>query len=361
MRPLREFDAVVLGAGPVGMAAALKLSEHCRTALFTPRVPALSDPCSVEAVPASLLALLIEFGIHPHQLDVEQLHEVRLIAWEKKSFVESACPVSAHIGRPALDCALFDAVIACGRVSVIVSHDRSDLAKQLRQARTHHCRLIDASGRRAVSAQKYFRPARPWVARTFLVSRQEYPATSELRIAALPQGFSYRLGSSGQILIGVVGRGEPVTGSPVKLQQHLRDHGAGWILEGLPPLSEMTVGKVAVASLQWTSGEIGTRIGDAALARDTLSSQGLATGISQAMYAGAVSNEHQAMLLSARQEEQRLVHLSSLLHLMDHCRYRDFPAWKEYRGFVASHVCSAVVSPKVVLKNGCVQTEPLRQ
>jgi len=68
MKPLRDFDAVVIGAGPVAMAAALKLSEHCHTVLFTPRVPALSDPCSVEAVPASLLALLIEFGIHPHQL-----------------------------------------------------------------------------------------------------------------------------------------------------------------------------------------------------------------------------------------------------------------------------------------------------
>src|SRR4029077_9818713 len=102
-------------------------------------------------------------------------------------------------------------------------------------------------------------------------------------------------------------------------------------------MADMKPGRVSAASVQWTSGEVGRRVGDAALARDILSSQGLADGISEALYAAAIQSEDDETLLSLRQAEEKAAHLRSLRNLIAHCRFREVEAWREYAEFVAEH------------------------
>ena len=100
MLQTRDFQTVVIGSGPAGIVAALELSKHSRTALITNHLPNGDECPRIESVPASLLALLIEYGIHPRRIGVDRLHETRLIAWETVSFAENNSAIAAHIERP---------------------------------------------------------------------------------------------------------------------------------------------------------------------------------------------------------------------------------------------------------------------
>jgi 2-polyprenyl-6-methoxyphenol hydroxylase-like FAD-dependent oxidoreductase len=332
-----DFQVAVLGSGPVGMVAALELSKRYRTALITNQLPSADEDPTVEAVPASLLALLVEYGIRPHTIGVDRLYQARLIAWENCTFAESMGPVAAHVERPALDLAILDALLRSQRVTIILREPSASL-DTLAGSQSQVLRLIDATGRRSVTAGDRIHPTRPWVARTFLTSRQGCSVGGELRIAALPSGFVYRLGAAKYVILGIVGRGKMLAGDLDCLEQHLSEYGAGWIVAGLPPIAEMTPGKSSPASVQWTGGGVVRRIGDAALARDTLSSQGLACGISEALYAAAIRDDKEESLLSLRQFEQRVSHLRSLASLIARCRFRDDEAWTEYAQFIARHL-----------------------
>ena len=353
MKRTHQSDVVVLGAGPAGLVAALEFSKNFPTTLIAHQLPSAEDATRVEAVPASLLALLVEFGIHPQQIGVEGLHESRRIAWEQEAMVESRGPVAAHVERPVLDLALLKLVVASGRVNMVLSDHRDGFKAVLEAARRNDVCLIDATGRRSVSASKRVQPARPWAARTFLASRQSCGAGPELRIAALSGGFVYRLGSSRHIVLGIVGRNKTIVGDPVSLERQLLEGGAGWILEGLPAMADLIPGKFSVASVQWTSDGAGWRVGDAALARDTLSSQGLAAGISDALYhAAAVRSDDAATFLSLRQVEQRAAHLRSLEQLIARCRFREEGTWSEYAEFLADQVDPKPAESRVALRAG---------
>ncbi|HEX8351785.1 MAG TPA: hypothetical protein VF611_02595, partial [Pyrinomonadaceae bacterium] len=327
--PAQDCEVAVLGAGPVGMVAALELSKRYRTVLITCGLPSADEIPRVEAVPASLLALLIEYGIHPRKIGVGRLHESRLTAWDDEHYAERVGPAAAHVERPALDLAILEAVIASRRVDIVTrppSHGPDTLAQLRRQA----VRLVDSTGRSALTAGRKIHPARPWAARTFVTSTRGRDAGGELRIAALPGGYAYRLGSANHLLLGVVGRGKMLAGSPAEVERSLREHGAGWLLEGLPTVGEMTPGRTGPASVQWAEGDTAVRrVGDAALARDALSSQGLANGISEALYCAAIKDEYDEHLFALRQREQRAAHLRSLAGLIDGCRFRAAGAWKE--------------------------------
>ncbi|HVS82903.1 MAG TPA: hypothetical protein VHE60_14330 [Pyrinomonadaceae bacterium] len=355
MTGIRDFQVVVLGSGPVGMVAALELSKHYRTALITSCLPSAELAPRVEAVPASLLALLVEYGIHPKQIGVDRLHETRLISWEKEGFTESVGPVSAHVERPALDLALLSALVASKRVNIILGQQSETFSKALAAARNHKVRLIDATGRRSLSAKKKIQPARPWAARTLFTSRRSCSGSQEFRICALPGGFVFRLGAADYIVLGIVGRGKTVAGNPHELDHLLHEYGAAWILEGLPRVAEMTQGGISPASVQWTIGDAGTRIGDAALARDTLSSQGLACGISEALYAAAIRDDEGGNLFSLRQFEQRTSHLRALSGLIARCRCRDEVAWREYAAFISGHLLDENPVSSVALRTGQLQ------
>jgi len=352
VKRFRESEVVVLGSGPVGLVAAIELSKRYRTTVITRQLPCADAPPRVEAVPASLLAALVDIGIHPRRIGVERLHESRLIAWEQEACKENRGPVSAHVERPALDLALLDAVVASGRVQIQLNSHPDCFRAAKQAARRKEMRLIDATGRRSASAKKRIQPTKPWAARTFLACRQSCNAHTDLSIAALPGGFAYRLGGVQHLVLGIVGRKQTILGEPPQLEQQLYECGAGWIMKGLPSIADMTPGIIAPASIQWTSEDVGVRIGDAALARDTLSSQGLAAGISEAFYAAAIKSDGDESLFYVRQVEQRLVHIRSLASLVVCCRFRKNEPWQQYSEFLAEHAHYQPSESSAALREG---------
>ena len=164
--------------------------------------------------------------------------------------------------------------------------------------------LLDATGRAMAMSSCRVHPPRPWVARPFwrIASSTQAGhlcADRSFRIAALPFGYAYRLGSNTADMVWVVGRGEPLSHSPASLERHLRSLGAGWLLEGFAPLTSAHTGRSHPASVQWSQDSQCSTIGDAALCRDILSSQGLAAGISDALYAAAARSDDDTRTLAA--------------------------------------------------------------
>ena len=94
-------DAVVVGAGPVGLAAVLAAARRGRSLLVARRTPA-AEPPRIDAVPAPFLALLLELGVHPDLLGVRRLHDTRLVAWERAEPEVIRGPATAHMKSTTL-------------------------------------------------------------------------------------------------------------------------------------------------------------------------------------------------------------------------------------------------------------------
>jgi hypothetical protein len=150
----------------------------------------------------------------------------------------------------------------------------------------------------------------------------------------------------------VVGRGRYVGGAPTLLELGIKSNGGSWVLDGLPSLVSLNLGYAYPASVQWTYGAGYIGIGDAALARDILSSQGLAAGVSEAFYAAAIRDVEDVRLFKTRQREQREAHLGSLAKQIDTCEYRHTANWSAYAAFVQRHRASAILSRNVGLVAG---------
>lgn len=339
---LSDRGLTVLGAGPVGLIAALHAARSGRSVVIVAKhLPRPDDPRRVDAVPAAFCALLVELGIHPKRVGTDRLHRTRMSAWESDVPLGSEGSKTAHVERPALDLALLDAALKAGCTVIEGAHD------QRRSGR-----VIDATGRAAITARSRTRPRQPWIARTFWADRSMCPAAAtDFSIAALPAGYVYRLGAASLLTLGVVGRDTAVSGAPEEIAGRLRA-AAPWILDELPDLTCMIAGDARPASVQWTDGGSGLRIGDAALARDSLSSQGIATGASEALAAVTADDARGLELIRARQIEQRRLHLRSLLDVMHRSRFAHTATWQDYRAFIASEIDSRPDAGRVALRDG---------
>jgi 2-polyprenyl-6-methoxyphenol hydroxylase-like FAD-dependent oxidoreductase len=347
------FDVAVLGAGPVGLVAALEFSQRCSTVLVVDRAPTQGPMARLEAVPVTLVRLLLQFGIDPVAIGVDRLFDQRHIAWERNDPQTLPSPQIAHVEHRALSRSLFSIAQNCRRLSLIVESTRPLLQQGLYRGRAWRARrVIDATGRRAITAVRRIHPPKPWVARICSARRSASSTDGSLRIAALPFGYVYRLGSTKYDTIGVVGRGRSLGGAPDMLERALQDAGAAWILEGLPHMESMRAHAAHPASVQWTDNSRVTAIGDAALSRDILASQGLATGISDALYAAAAVEPEALRLFGAHQREQRNAHLTALLEQIAKCRFRDEPVWRDYHAFIARHVGTRTSFRTVALVDG---------
>jgi hypothetical protein len=314
---MARHDTVVIGAGAVGLFAALAAARDGSVLL-------VARPCAprarVDAVPLALLGLLVEFGIHPAQLEADDVHDTRLVAWSTPEPAAVPGAATVHIDRGQLEHALRARVQAEPRIAIT-----SALAPEHARA----SRVLDATGRRAVSASVRVAPPRPLVARSYLVRGRFSRAQQAFRIACLADGYVYRLGTRSAITVGVV---RAVAGEHASRGDAGCLGAAAWLSEGCPRAGLRATGRGGLASVQWSIGPASPiRIGDAALARDALASQGLATGFSDALRVlrGQTPDERASWLAGQRRD-----HLGVIARAIDDAHHREAELWSEYRQFV---------------------------
>ncbi len=354
----RQFDIVVLGAGPAGLVSALAAAKSARTALVLNRLPATDDPVRIDAIPARTLALLVELGVNPRDLGAATLNDGGWASWEAPTPSWRHGAKTAHIERPRLEQALLSAVRRTGVITLIADGTQPRWIKEFVGNGWRSRVLIDASGRSSVTARSRTRPDRPWASRFFWSERRGVSASPEFRIAALSSGYAYRLGSADRIGIGIAGRGPWLNRTPEQIEQVLRKEGAGWLCDGMPPLSSLECGASGACSVQWTNAGQATVVGDAALARDSLSSQGLAASLSDALYAVAAITSGNSDAIEDRHAANLLAHLTHLHESLTRCRFVQSPLWGTYRTFVADKLQNQPGGEQPVLRDGRLLAAP---
>ncbi|MCF4130016.1 FAD-dependent oxidoreductase [Methylobacterium sp. SyP6R] len=321
---------IVLGAGPVGLAAALEARRRGRAVeVWADRLPAWADPPSIECVPAQALALLVELGVHPGILGVDALFEGRRVQWETPQPTLVSGPRVAHLGRPGLDCALLGLAERAGvrwKAGTPVTRDAlRDLDPRVA--------ILDATGRAAVSAARCDRPRPPLVSRLFHVGGRFPEPARAFGIAAGPSGYAYRLGNAQGLVLGVVGRGEWVRAGIDAVLAGLAEV-APWMVADVPA-GAVAPGRSGAASTQWAvPGARALLLGDAALARDALASQGLAAGLCDAVRAASLVSGGSESGPPKDQATLPTAHIRHVLHAVDSSPFRQSPGWREYRAFL---------------------------
>lgn len=304
-------ETVVLGSGPVALAHAL-FAARTGPVVLRCRPPATVP--AVESVPAPLLTLLLELGITPAELDVDHLTTKRLVAWEDPAPDERQGPACAHLDRAALAGALWRRVQDCPEVHVPHA-EPGEFATATG--------VVDATGRRALTARRHARPSPAWVATCCTLERGDLDPA--MRLAAGPTGYAYRLGSARWLTVGWVAPGSPPRDA-AELRRRLEDSGAGWLAGDVDFQDGRWSRRVASLSIPFVSPDV-VAIGDAALARDALASQGTSIGLSDARLAAGRASRHD---LEHRRADGLDRHLRSLRSALATCRHRGMPAWSDY-------------------------------
>ena len=317
-------DTAVLGSGPAALASALFQARHGPVVLG-----GRPDACppGVERVPAPLLTLLLELGVVPAELDVDRLTRVRMVAWEEPDPVGRDGPACAHLDRTALVDALWRRVRERPEVRVVSPVVRSVAAVVEGEGWTAR-RVIDATGRRAVTAAARVQPAPVWVATCCTVPRIDADPT--MRLAAAPTGYAYRLGSARWLTVGWVGPGSPPRDGAGVADRIARE-GVGWLAADVD-ISGAPVARRA-ASVSIATGEDDprtVRIGDAALAKDALASQGTSIGLSDARLAAGAADGQALGDRRADGIERHLRHLRGMLTTCAHNRARPWLAYRRW-------------------------------
>lgn len=314
----------IFGAGPAGLIAALRARQlGAEVTVYTPCLVPDAAVFRLEVVPAQIVALLVEFGVHPGRLGVDRLFEARRTQWEGGA-IESRGPPVAHIARPALEHALLEVALRAGvRIEVAARHDAAQDG------------LIDATGRTAISAGVRRKPRRPIVARTFALPVAGRERDMPFAIAAGPQGYAYRLGNRLGSSLGIVGRGALIGGDARESLERVRAF-APWLVDDIAA-ADCAPGAAGPASAQWSEGGGKTRrVGDAALARDALASQGLAIGLSDALAAVAPAPP------ATPPADARGSHFRQVAALIRRSPFAREPDWASYLAFLERAQAPAV-------------------
>lgn len=353
----RASAVTILGAGPVGLVAALMLLRAGeRVTIAAEAFPRAGDQRRVDAVPAAFIMLLRDFGISPESVGVDAVHLRRRLIWTSRTPQISVTPPTAYVERPKLELALFDLLQRFK--SVQFDERRLKRSHALEPAGLPCRRLIDATGRAAVTATRIIRPPKPWAARTFWTPRPRSCQSPLFTVVSLPHGYAYRSYSKSYVTLGVVGRGPIVDGGKKDVARYLREF-ASTFLDESPSLDDMVANRAKIASVQWTEGNHRLRLGDAALARDVLSSQGIVCGISEGLLSSALRDDREVDLIRARQAEQRRLHLRSLLRMIEQCDYADRPVWQDYRAAISPASTQPAVAYTSALRFGRIRRIPL--
>jgi hypothetical protein len=324
---------VILGCGPVALACALWCARVGRVKLLALREPGRDLALRrIEVVPIKTVAGLVELGVHPHSIGVFNVQERRLVAWKNAEPTAERTAAAAHVERPSLESALLALAVRQQRIDMQLTDSGRAQREALAHLRLGAC-VIDATGRRASLAARTFRPDRPWVARIFHISCVSAPSAVPFMAAALPVGYVYRAAGHRFCTVGVVGFGSLLAGSGLDVRERLKKSEAAWLVEDIAAL-EWTPAGAKPASIQWADVEKAAFIGDAGLARDALSSQGLACGLKDARYAAAIRTLGDRETLRQRSRLARVAHATSLATMIAACRWRNETIWREYADFL---------------------------
>lgn len=282
-----------------------------------------SDVGRIDSLPVPLLALLIETGVHPAKIGVETVSASVLTTWESDAPVTRDVAPRVHIDRGELEREL---------LRLVERHPDIDLVPELPAEPVTDLR-IDATGRRATSATHIVEPEHPWIARTFLFRGSFGAAQQSLRLAPFDRGYFYRLASPRIATVGLVTPDAALLKSR-DLDALVIAERCQWILAGLGSLCSGLPGRGGKTSVQRSVGRSGwTLIGDAAFASDSLSSQGLANGISAAMKLVSPSDRPASEAYHA--------HLANTNDVIERSRFARAPAWREYLAFLHEELRSA--------------------
>ena len=321
----RGWHTVILGGGPVGLATALIAARYGRVLVVLPRRSPLAPPLRIDCVPVALLALFVELGLHPSELGASAVHDHRLVAWSSTTpeLVRGAGTV--HIVRPALERCLLGRARAHRAINFAPGTPPGALPVA--------GRILDATGRRAITAEHRHLPANPAILRAIVARGTFSRAQQAFRLASLPTGYAYRLGTGDALMVGLVQGRDQWRERASGLAEMLRAAGVEWLLAGMPYTAyEGSIG--GVASVQWASGSgQAIRIGDAAIARDALASQGIANGISAGLSLFEGGGAGRSYCRQTRTEI--LSHLTTLRRLIRGCAHSAHPFWKNYTAFLA--------------------------
>lgn len=322
MRPV-----VILGAGPVGLVAALQARRLGHDVeVLTDRLPSSEHRPHIECVPTQVIALLIDFGVPPARLGVDRVLRTRCLQWDAAAATIDALPY-VSVSRPNLEASIALLAEAAG---IRITH--RTVSRACIQEIDPDFTVFDATGRRAVTAERHWRSIQPIVARSFQFAEVK-PAREGFELAAGPNGYVYRLANRNGICLGVVGRNQKGTWAEVcdRITRF-----APWIVSDLCDRDFTVVdGKSGPCSLQWAQpGSRALLIGDAFLGRDAISSQGLATGFGTAI--SAVSQELTGSL-SGRPVDlaiQRTVHAKRVIDQIGAAPFSRHNTWRQYGDFL---------------------------
>ena len=318
------WDTVILGSGPVGLTAALIAARSGRVLVIMPRRATGAAPLRIDCVPAALLAMFIELGLHPAKLGASAIHTHRLVAWSGATPEVTRAAATVHILRPKLERGLLVIARAHRNIGFVIGATLETLPSATL--------VLDATGRRAVTAERRYFPVNPAILFSVIARGAFSRAQQAFRMASLPTGYAYRLGISEFLMVGLVEGRDQSRSSNGTVPERLRRLGAGWLLDGMPS-GFSTPARGGVASVQWTSGSGPVvRIGDAAFARDALASQGIANGISGALCLFEAADAGNAYI--RRTNGEIVSHVATLQRLVADCAYRDHAFWAHYAGFL---------------------------
>ncbi|MBB2708420.1 hypothetical protein N2597_22545 (plasmid) [Rhizobium sophoriradicis] len=275
---MKARKLLVLGGGPTGLMAAIYARLNGLDAeVRSPTWPSATDAATIESLPGQTMALLVETGVLPRAVGVQEVFSEQVHQWGDGPITRKITTGRVHVSRPGLDLALLAIAERLGTAFVTQRIDR----KAVPDTQQNGLLVFDASGRNASSATAVMRPKRPVVARQWLFEANA-GRMAPFAIAALSSGYAYRMGNAVRICLGVVGSSGLMRGNWSEIREELIKS-CDWFVEDLP-LNDAEVGRSGAASMQWSQGSLGPwQIGDACFAQDALSSQGLAAGLVRAV------------------------------------------------------------------------------
>jgi 2-polyprenyl-6-methoxyphenol hydroxylase-like FAD-dependent oxidoreductase len=333
----RRFSCAVLGAGPVGLACAITAARSGDVLLIDRAVGVARAGGSsvgddvVEAVPPRLLHVLCDLGVDPARLDAEGPFFERMLAWESLVPARVAGSGAIHVRRGSLERGLREVVEASARIVRTATEAWELVPEGVRGPDWTAGRILDCTGRRATCAASIHRAAPAWVARTWTFRGSD--ADPRFKLAIVEDGYFYRLGTRDSLTLAFVSPSPRRSATWAEAADEVARAGCAWIAAGLPR-REAHPEPVRTASFQWSSPPDDARIrlvGDAALARDALSSSGLACGLSDALRAATYGAAREG-----DQREDQATHAEALVHHIARSCQAKAAAWRRYADWLGS-------------------------